>query len=242
MYDTHNNPSLQRNPCRIAHRDIKVENVLLKDKSPDSQVKIADFGLAYDLRGARGYNGRSAASIKACRAIVGEEYYGTLATMAPEVMTEGGCYGPQCDVYSAGCVIYTLLSGFYPFDADTADEFEEIVKARPADAPAPFEYSEWEEVSEEAKSMLQALMQHDPTKRPTAAEALDLPWIKQGPSHAKCPGVFGGKKGAKDSKGTKQAGGKQAKMAIMRKGKHTHVAKKDHVCTMSDTRVTSHSL
>ena len=52
----------------------------------------------------------------------------------------------------------------------------------------------------------------------------------------------GGKKGAKDSKGTKQAGGKQAKMAIMRKGKHTHVAKKDHVCTMSDTRVTSHSL
>ena len=30
---------------------------------------------------------------------------------------DGPGYGPQCDVYSAGCVVYSILSGFHPFDA-----------------------------------------------------------------------------------------------------------------------------
>ena len=67
--------------------------------------------------------------------------------MAPEVMTDGGCYGPQCDIYSAGCVVYTLLSGFYPFDASSCDEFEAIVKSQPPESPAPVDYPEFEEVS-----------------------------------------------------------------------------------------------
>jgi hypothetical protein len=162
-------------------------------------------------------------------------------------MTDGGCYGPQCDVYSAGCVIYSLLSGFYPFDADTADEFEAIVKARPADAPAPIDDfpEEWGGVSAEAKEFIQALMQHDPLKRPTAAEALKMAWIKDGPAKAagQQKGAAGGagKLGWKSKTagaGAKASGSKAvtklSKMATMRKGcKHTHIAKKDHVCTMS---------
>jgi serine/threonine protein kinase len=165
----------------IVHRDVKIENVLLLEASADSGVKLADFGLAADVSRDKAFNGRSAASIKGCKAIKGEEYFGTvsgcknmhifynltrlasrflfiitrtcarsiqLATMAPEVMTEGGCYGPQCDIYSAGCVIYSLLSGFYPFDADDVDDFEKMVKAQPADSPAPVDFEEWEGVSD----------------------------------------------------------------------------------------------
>jgi serine/threonine protein kinase len=219
----------------IAHRDIKVENVLLVEPSPTSAVKIADFGLAHDVSKDEGhhakYNGSCAKSIKACRSIAGEEYYGTLATMAPEVMRDGGCYGPQCDVYSAGCVIYSLLSGFYPFDATTADEFEEIVKGRPADAPAPVEYAEWDDVSDGAKAFLQSVMAHDPAERLTAAEALQHPWLQQ--SGGGAGKKLGWKKGCVDRSGGKKKKTLDKTHKSRHTGKHTHIAKKDHICTTS---------
>ena len=148
------------------------------------------------------------------------------STMAPEVMTDGGCYGPNCDVYSAGCVVYTLLSGYYPFDAQSCDDFEAMVKSRATDNPAPVDYPEWEDVSDDAKAFLQFIMQHDPADRPTAAEALEHPWL----------GRDGGgcnKKEAlpfkKNSKGAKHKNPR----SVQHKGKHTRVEKKDHVCTTS---------
>ena len=165
----------------IAHRDVKLDNLLLVENRPDSVCKLCDFGLAKNVSQAKGYDGRDPASVKSCRAIVDEGYYGTLDTMAPEVMTEEGDegYGPQCDVYSAGCVISTLLSGYFPFDADSTDEFERLVRGRPVEYPCPVEHPEWEGVSDSAKDFLQQIMTHDPLDRPTAAEALQLPWLNQ---------------------------------------------------------------
>mmetsp|Transcript_22970 Transcript_22970/g.45826 ORF Transcript_22970/g.45826 Transcript_22970/m.45826 type:complete len:155 (+) Transcript_22970:841-1305(+) len=152
--------------------------------------------------------------------------------MAPEVMTDGGRYGPQCDVYSAGCVIYSLLSGFYPFDATSCDEFEAIVKARPSSAPAPTEYAEWDDVSQEAKDFLNALMQHDPKSRPTASEALGLDWLAKAEAGGEKGKKIGWKAGVKDS-----TGGKKKKTVVKsntkRRGKHTHISAGDHVCTTS---------
>ena len=146
----------------VAHRDVKLDNLLMVTAKPDSRCKLCDFGLAKNVSHlAPGYDGRDPASIKSCRAIVDEGYYGTLDTMAPEVMSEEGDmagYGPQCDVYSAGCVISCLLCGYFPFDADDTDEFERIVRQRPAEFPCPVEYPEWEGVSESAKEFLQKVM------------------------------------------------------------------------------------
>jgi serine/threonine protein kinase len=89
-----------------------------------------------------------------------------------------------------------------------------------------------------AKEFLQALMQHDPAVRPTACEALKLPWLKEAHSEgcAKKKALSWKVKaaGASSSKIQKASNAKKNSMATMRKGsKHTRVAKKDHVCTTS---------
>ena len=56
---------------------------------------------------------------------------GTFAYMAPEVTT--GNYGIECDLWSAGCILYVLLSGTPPFYADTDAELLKIVKSRTMD-------------------------------------------------------------------------------------------------------------
>jgi len=167
----------------IAHRDVKLENLLLADSQTDPEkpmtVKLGDFGLAIDVSRTRGYDGTSEHSIKACEAIR-DGYYGTLATMAPEVMADMPRYGPICDCYSAGCVMYSLLSGYHAFDAKNAKCFEKEVRARPVESPAPVEHPEWQQISAQAKAFLQAIMHHYPLERPTASEALELPWMQGG--------------------------------------------------------------
>ena len=83
----------------IVHRDIKPENVMLADKSPDSDVKIVDFGLAVLL------GNKEKCSMKV----------GTLAYTAPEILI-GLPYDKAVDYWGLGMITYFLLSGKLPFD------------------------------------------------------------------------------------------------------------------------------
>ncbi|MGW0335896.1 protein kinase domain-containing protein [Streptomyces sp. NPDC003011] len=88
----------------IVHRDIKPANLLL---DPDGTLKIGDFGIARfvdDPSGALTTTGQ----------IVGTSLY-----LAPE-RALGQTAAPACDVYALGCVLYQLLTGRPPFQADTA--------------------------------------------------------------------------------------------------------------------------
>ena len=86
----------------LVHRDIKPENVLLP--SDGSVAKVADFGLAR-------------AVTEVTQTTTGN-VLGTVAYLAPELITSGDSTS-RADVFSAGVVLYELLTGEQPFTADS---------------------------------------------------------------------------------------------------------------------------
>ena len=86
----------------LVHRDVKPENVLLAD---DGRVKVADFGLA-----------RAAANLEATSAT---SLIGTVAYLSPEQVIRG-IADERSDVYSAGIVLFEMLTGRPPYDGETA--------------------------------------------------------------------------------------------------------------------------
>lgn len=85
----------------IIHRDIKSQNVLIKD---DGTVKLADFGIAVL---------NNAMQLTSKGSILGSVHY-----LAPEI-AKGGQASMQSDIYSLGIVFYELLTGDVPFKGDT---------------------------------------------------------------------------------------------------------------------------
>ncbi|GAA1605631.1 Stk1 family PASTA domain-containing Ser/Thr kinase [Kribbella sancticallisti] len=86
----------------IVHRDIKPENVLI---SNDGTIKVADFGLARAV---------TTTGNTATQGLL----MGTVSYLAPELVTEGSA-DARSDVYSAGILLYELLTGSKPHTGDT---------------------------------------------------------------------------------------------------------------------------
>ncbi|XP_030475241.1 calcium-dependent protein kinase 26 isoform X1 [Syzygium oleosum] len=141
----------------IVHRDLKPENILLVSSSSSSPIKLADFGLATYIRPA------------------GQRLHGTVGSpfyIAPEVLVGG--YSQAADVWSAGVILYILLSGVPPFWGKTKSKIFEAVRAANLRFPA----SHWEGISSLAKDLIAGMLQLDPTKRLSAAEVIDHPWME----------------------------------------------------------------
>jgi len=141
----------------VVHRDIKPENfIFLKNDDDDLTIKLVDFGFAAHCDESTSFQGR----------IVGTPCY-----IAPEMIK--GSHDRRCDNWSLGVLMYVLLTGHFPFSGKkTSTIFKAIT-----DTPLDMRKSYWRSISKEAKELVKALLEKDPAKRMTAAEALAHPWI-----------------------------------------------------------------
>lgn len=94
---------------KIIHRDLKLGNLFLND---DLQIKIGDFGLATKIE----YEGERKKTL--C---------GTPNYIAPEILNKKG-HSFEVDIWSIGCIMYTLLIGKPPFETNSLKETYSRIK------------------------------------------------------------------------------------------------------------------
>ncbi|XP_076277413.1 polo like kinase SAK [Lasioglossum baleicum] len=123
---------------QILHRDMSLSNLLL---SRDMQVKIADFGLATQLTRP------DEKHLTMC---------GTPNYISPEVATRSS-HGLEADVWSLGCMLYTLLVGKPPFDTDAVKST--LTRVVMADYVMPHH------LSDNAKDLIDKLLKKNPKER-----------------------------------------------------------------------------
>ncbi|KAI3442368.1 uncharacterized protein J3R85_001101 [Psidium guajava] len=139
----------------VMHRDLKPENFLLVNKDDDFSLKAIDFGLSVFFKPGQIFTD-----------VVGSPYY-----VAPEVLLKH--YGPAADVWTAGVILYILLSGVPPFWAETQQGiFDAVLKGH-----IDFDSDPWPLISDSAKDLIRKMLCCRPSNRLTAHEVLCHPWI-----------------------------------------------------------------
>ena len=157
----------------IAHRDVKLENLLCANDTWPLNVKLADFGFA-------NYAMDSNETIQpVLSSFVGTPYY-----IAPE-MLRGDRHGTQVDVWAAGVVLYILLSGKFPFGGRNESEYYQRVLSKQVYFPT----EEWGKVSQSAKELVRGMLCKDPEKRLTAEKCLQHPWLQKAQNAKDLPDV-----------------------------------------------------
>ncbi|XP_048841469.1 protein kinase C eta type-like [Brienomyrus brachyistius] len=122
----------------IIYRDLKLDNVLL-DK--DGHCKLADFGMCKEEI----FEGESTRT-----------FCGTPDYIAPEILQEMS-YGPSVDWWALGVLLYEMLLGYAPFDAENEDSLFEAILTE------EITYEKW--LSIEAEDILKALLTKNPDHR-----------------------------------------------------------------------------
>jgi eukaryotic-like serine/threonine-protein kinase len=132
----------------LVHRDVKPENVLV---TADGRVKVADFGLARAVAGST-------------VTTTGSVLLGTAAYLAPEQF-EHGTADERSDVYSSGVMLFELLTGTTPFEADSA--YALLNRHATEDIPAPS--SRASGIPPQVDALVTWATSRDPDRRPADA-------------------------------------------------------------------------
>ena len=144
----------------LVHRDVKPENVLVAEAPSggpgnlvDAVVKVADFGLAR--------------AVEASSADDSGQLMATVAYVAPELVTDGHA-DARTDVYSAGIVLFEMLTGKVPFDGDDPVE----VAWQHVDHDVPLPSTVVHGLPPALDDLVARATRRDPGARPTDAGAL----------------------------------------------------------------------
>lgn len=133
----------------IAHRDIKLENILVQ---PEKKllIKLIDFGLSTVCS--------PTAEVKS------KVFCGTPSYMAPEILKKKDYLGTKADIWALGILLYVLLTGTFPFKgASDRELFQRICKG---------EVLYYGTIPENVQSLIKRILTVDPESRPTAQEVL----------------------------------------------------------------------
>ncbi|XP_060629394.2 serine/threonine-protein kinase PLK3 [Anolis sagrei] len=144
----------------ILHRDLKLGNFFVNE---NMELKVGDFGLA----------ARQEPADQRKKTICGTPNY-----LAPEVLLRQG-HGPESDVWSLGCVMYTLLCGNPPFETSDLKETYRCIKHVTYTLPAF--------LSVPAKNLLMGILKRNPQERFTLEEILDHDFFTKGYTPDKLP-------------------------------------------------------
>ncbi|XP_030016017.1 serine/threonine-protein kinase MAK-like isoform X2 [Sphaeramia orbicularis] len=170
------------------HRDMKPENLLCM--GPE-QVKIADFGLAREIRSQPPYT----------------DYVSTRWYRAPEVLLKSSSYSSSIDIWAVGCIMAELytLRPLFPGNSEVDEVFkicQVLGTLKKTDWPYGYNLaasmnfrfpkcvptslrSLIPNASEDAITLMRDMLQWDPEKRPSALQALRYPYFHVGIPHSK---------------------------------------------------------
>lgn len=154
----------------VTHRDVKPENIMVR---PDGYVKVLDFGLA-----------RRLPTLDAPAATGGRDtdpgmLIGTAAYMSPE-QARGRPADSASDIFSLGVVLYQLVTGQHPFEADSVLGTLHAIANRSPLAPSRLN----PEVPAALEGLIEAMLHKDARLRPTAAEVAQALTVVTGRSVA----------------------------------------------------------
>ncbi|TGO46114.1 hypothetical protein BCON_0344g00060 [Botryotinia convoluta] len=153
----------------IAHRDVKMENILITNTDIGSRVILTDFGLANCMDKI---TGRLFSSV------------GTEGYVAPEIIGSdiSRGYTTAADMWSFGILTWSLLTGESSIPRGRLSQLEEIQAAKNFLSSDEKEVaSKWSYLHQRARSFLRALLASDASQRMTAIQAVNHPWYKKPP-------------------------------------------------------------
>uniref|UniRef100_A0A182YH02 non-specific serine/threonine protein kinase n=3 Tax=Anopheles stephensi TaxID=30069 RepID=A0A182YH02_ANOST len=143
----------------FVHRDIKAENVLLVS---EERIKLADFGFSTQL-----VNGPWQHLDTFC---------GSPPYAAPELFSDDHYIGGPVDIWALGILLYFMLEGCMPFKAPT------VPLLRTAVLKGEFVIST--SLSVPCCRVIQRILVHTPSRRPTIEQLLDCQWFRYAQDHA----------------------------------------------------------
>jgi serine/threonine-protein kinase len=135
----------------MIHTDVKPANILV---SPTGHATLIDFGFVQTPAEASQWATRPLA--------------GTLAYIAPEMVTSALAAGPRTDIYSLGVTLYEMLTGRRPWDSDDPSELVTLHReSKPADVRALRA-----DVPERVAELVHSMLAKDPLRRPASPREL----------------------------------------------------------------------
>ena len=142
----------------VCHRDLKPENILYLNEGSEenNRIKIIDFGLSQD--------------IDKLKSRVGTAYY-----VSPEILN--GNYTQLCDIWSAGVILYILLSGDPPFNGPSDSD----IYAKISVGTFSFPEKKWKNISNDAKDLICHMLVPE-KERYTASQVLEHKWFQNAPN------------------------------------------------------------
>jgi MAP/microtubule affinity-regulating kinase len=135
----------------MAHRDIKLENILL---TKEYEIKIIDFGFGM-------LNPENKIQYFFC---------GTPNYMPPEIIEKKGYIGQKADLWSLGILVYKIYCADFPFKGKTEKELYQSIKNN--------QFNIISYVPDDVKKIIKALIEYQPNKRASCKEVLKSQWLK----------------------------------------------------------------